>query len=151
MGRFCLLTGYRPWWKVPVKWPKCLHCLQAVKDPNLHTKLFNSLILLTARPSACDCGYLGWSLMWPCSIVRLSVLPSRSVPSDVLLRVDFIKRVRVVAKSAYYPSICPYVSLQLPLYAFPWNFVLRTFMKICQENPIWFKIGQKYVAVYMKT
>jgi len=149
MGHFCLLTGYRPWWKVPAKWPQCLHCLQAVR-PNPDTKLFNSWILLTARPSVCDFGHLGWSFMWLCSIVA-PALPFGSVPSDAILSADFIMGVRIVAKSADYPSICPYVSLQLPLYGFPWNLVLRTFMKICRENPVWFKIGQKYLALYMKT
>lgn len=32
------------------------------------------------------------------------------------------------------PSVCPHVSVQLPLHAFLWNLILQTFTKICPEN-----------------
>jgi len=47
--------------------------------------------------------------------------------------------------------ICLQVSTRLRLDGFTWNLILRTFMKICRENPNFVKIGHKYWAIYTKT
>jgi hypothetical protein len=44
---------------------------------------------------------------------------SRKVP------VSFIISVR-------YPSVCPHISSPIQLEGFPWNFIMRTYMKVCR-------------------
>lgn len=40
------------------------------------------------------------------------------------------------------PSIHPRISAQLPLNIFPWNLILGTYLKICQENQDLVKLGK---------
>lgn len=51
-----------------------------------------------------------------------------------------LRHVHIVAKSTCYlccdcEPIWPYISVWLPLVVFLWNLILRTFMKVCWENP----------------
>jgi hypothetical protein len=48
-------------------------------------------------------------------------------------------------------SVCPHVSARLLLHGFPWNLILVTFMKSCQENSDLVEIRQKYRTLYTKT
>jgi apolipoprotein N-acyltransferase len=57
-----------------------------------------------------------------------------------VISVTLLMRVHVVTKSVcwlrrFSSSVCPNVSARLPLDGFPWNFILRTYMKICRDNP----------------
>jgi hypothetical protein len=56
---------------------------------------------------------------------------------------------RLLASSCH--SVCPHVSVRLPLDGFPWNFILWVFMKIYPENTNLVKIAQKYRTLYMNT
>jgi hypothetical protein len=47
-------------------------------------------------------------------------------------------------------SICSHVRAWLQLHGFPWNLISGTLMKICRETPNFFKIRQKYLALYIK-
>jgi hypothetical protein len=48
-------------------------------------------------------------------------------------------------------SVWPRVSSRFPLEEILWNFMLGTFVKICQQTPNLVKVGPKYRAHHMKT
>ena len=69
--------------------------------------------------------------------------------------VDFYERPHSLEKLSHvypslYLSICPYVSGRLPLDEYPRNLILETLIKICGENPNFFRIGQNYHLLCLK-
>jgi len=47
-------------------------------------------------------------------------------------------------------SICSPISAPLPPEGFPWNFIMGTFMNICQATVNLVKVGQKYRTFYVR-
>ena len=98
-------------------------------------------------------GFGSWRLVYLPSTVHLKhiLLVVWTACFYVRKHVDRFRRVSLLAESTSWLchvrlSVYPYVSEQLSLLRFPWNFIL-TSMKNCQENQNMFKIVQKYRAV----
>jgi hypothetical protein len=66
-----------------------------------------------------------------------------------------LRRIRLLAKSAYdirhvRPSFCLPLWTRLPLEAFPWKFILKSFVKICRESRNLIAVRQNYREIAVK-
>ena len=69
---------------------------------------------------------------------------SQSQRAPISLVMSVRPSVRPSASPSFHMFICPHVSVPLPPEGFPWNLILRTYLKISRANPKFDKIWHKF-------